>query len=129
ENKKQNSGLHIIILGLVLSFPIIIATTPLHEAAHWIMADIDPYSEPVEFHLFDDDSFKSNHLTSAAAGYITIKESYPGSFTDKPIWIDALQELFCITIQIILTFIIVSKILSHLKGHYPDVLKTTKLTS
>jgi hypothetical protein len=114
---KQKNRLQMIIICFLLSCVGIIATIPLHEAAHWIMSDIDPYSEPVEFHLFD---FKSSdnrqHILSSALGYVTIKESYTGSFKDKPKWLDPVQELICISIQILITLIIVIKTLGVLSN-------------
>ena len=111
-------------MTFILSIVIIIATTPLHEIAHWIMSDIDPYIEPVEFHLFDDASFKNDqHILSSALGSVIVKESYAGAFNDRPIWADLLQELICIFIQIILTCIIILKTLEFLKNKKLDLLK------
>lgn len=111
-NKEQKLRLNIILIIFLLSSVVLIATTPLHEAAHWIMSDIDPYIEPVEFHLFDDKSFQNGqHILSSALGCVIVKETYPGSFNDRPLWIDSIQELICISIQIILTCLIVSKTL------------------
>jgi hypothetical protein len=91
------------------------------------MSDIDPYSEPVEFHIFDDLSFQNEqHLLASTLGYITIKETYPGSFKDRPIWVDPIQEIICISIQIILTCIIVSKTLTLLMNKKLNLLKTSK---
>jgi len=91
------------------------------------MSDIDPYIEPVEFHLFDGESLQTGQsFMSSALGYVVIKESYPGSFDDRPEWFDTLQELICISIQIILTCIIVSKTLSLLINKHPNLLKTSK---
>ena len=127
---KQKIRLNIILIFFLLSSIVIIATTPLHEAAHWIMSDIDPYSEPVELHLFDDKTFQNGqHILSSALGYVIIKESYPGSFKDRPTWIDPIQELICISIQIILTCIIVIKILTFLINKKPNLLKVAKQTS
>ena len=121
---EQKLRLNIILIIFLLSSVVIIATTPLHEAAHWIMSDIDPYSEPVEFHLFDDKSFQNGqHILSSALGCIIIKETYPGSFKDRSIWMDPIQELICISIQIILTCIIVSKILTLLINKHQKLLK------
>jgi len=112
EENKQKIGLKIILIGLVLSCIIMILTTPLHEAAHWIMSDIDPYTEPVEFHIFDSKSSNHNeNILFSALGYVVIKEKYPGAFEDRPLWIDAFQELVCILIQILITYIIVTKTL------------------
>lgn len=104
--------LQMILICFLLSCVVITLTIPLHEAMHWIISDIDPYSEPVEFHLFD---FKSSgnrqNILSSALGSVTIKEAYPGSFNDRPQWIDPVQELICIFIQILITFFIITKIL------------------
>ena len=121
---KQKIRLQIILVCFLLSCVGIIATIPLHEALHWIMSDIDPYSEPVEFHLFD---FKSSdngqHILSSALGSVTIKESYPGSFKDRPLWMDPIQELICFSIQILITYIIVTKILLYLYNKNQDLIK------
>lgn len=109
---KQKNCLKIIFFGFILSFIFIILTTPLHEAGHWILSDIDPYIEPVEFHIFDEKSIqKGENILSSAVGYIVVKEKYPGAFEDRPIWSDLIQELICIFIQLIITCFIVSKIL------------------
>ncbi len=122
-NNNQKIRLHLILTGFLLSCIVIIVTTPLHEASHWIMSDIDPYIEPVEFHLFDDEPFQNGqHILSSALGCVIVKETYPGSFKDRPIWMDPIQELICISIQIILTCIIISKILTLLiNKHNPDI--------
>lgn len=112
EESKQKIGLKIILIGFFLSCTIMIVTIPLHEAAHWITSDIDPYIEPVEFHIFDSKSSNTNeNIMFSAFGYIVIKEKYPGAFEDRPLWIDSFQEVICILIQILLTYIIVTKTL------------------
>jgi len=109
----QSFTIRIIIIGFFLSLCMIVITTPVHEAAHWVMSDIDPYIEPVEFHLFDDTSFQhGEHILSSALGCVIIKEKYPGAFEDRPIWADALQEIICLSLQIILTCIVVLKTLT-----------------
>jgi len=112
EVYKQKITLKIIIYAFILSCMLMIITTPLHESAHWVMSDIDPYIEPVEIHLFDFESnYNSGNVMSSALGYVVVKEIYPGAFTDRPYWMDLLQEIICIFIQILLTIIVVSKIL------------------
>ena len=109
---KQKGSKKIIFLGFVLSFLFIILTTPLHEACHWIISDIDPYIKPIEFHIFDEKSFQNGEsIFSSSFGYVLVKEEYPGAFGDRPKFFDLLQELFCIFIQLVLTCFIVSKIL------------------
>jgi len=103
--------LHLILIGFLISATVIIATTPIHEGAHWIMSDIDPYVEPVEFHVFDDTSYQNEeHVLPSALGSVIIKEKYPGAFHDRPWWADILQEIICISIQIFLAVIITFKI-------------------
>jgi hypothetical protein len=118
EKPSLKNGFKIILIILLLSTILLIATTPLHEAVHWIISDIDPYSEPVEFHIFDDKALnKHENILSSYLGYVVIKETYPGSFDDRPIWMDLFQEIICIFLQIFITVIIVVKILSVLAGN------------
>ena len=101
-----------VAIIFLISIAVIIATTPLHEACHWVMSDIDPSIEPTEFHIFDGKSLENGqHILSSSLGCVIVKESYLGAFQDRPAWADALQEIICISIQIILTCIIVLKIL------------------
>jgi len=118
-NKKQRlqtkTGLKIIATTLLLSSLIIILTTPIHEATHWMLSDIDPYIDPIEFHLFDERAIQNGkHILSSALGCVVVKESYPGAFKDRPPWADLLQEIICISIQIIITCTIVTKTLPHI---------------
>lgn len=113
RDKRGQFKLKIVLTIFLLSCFILVVTTPLHEAAHWVMSDIDPYVEPTEFHLFDDNSFKKGeHILSSALGYVVIEEAYPGAFNDRPVWADLLQEFICIFIQMALTCMVVLKILS-----------------
>ena len=122
-NNRQKIGLRITTISFLLSLIVIVITTPLHEASHWVMSDIDPYMEPVEFHLFDDESFQNGqHILSSALGCVIVKETYAGSFKDRSIWMDPIQELICISIQILITCIIVSKTLSLLINKHPHLL-------
>jgi len=110
-----NNRVLIVAIGFLLSLGLIIVTTPIHEAAHWVMSDIDPYVEPTEFHLFDEKSFQNGeHILSSALGCVVIKETYPGAFEDRPMWADLFQELICICIQILIACIIVKKTLKFL---------------
>jgi len=107
----------LIFIGCILSCILIVSTTPIHEAAHWVMSDIDPYIEPVEIHVFDGKNiFNHQHVLSSVLGYVVVKEKYLGAFNERPFWADALQEVICVTIQIILTATITMKILTILKS-------------
>jgi hypothetical protein len=102
-------------VALVFLFSIfaMVMTTPVHEACHWVMSDVDPYIEPTEFHVFDARSIESGqNVLSSYLGYVVVKESYSGAFVDRPAWADLLQEIICLSIQIILTCIIVLKIVT-----------------
>ena len=127
---KNNLGevktkLYLLIICFLISCLVIIATTPLHEAAHWVMSDIDPYIEPVEFHVFDETSFKNGqHILSSALGCVIVKEKYPGAFKDRPFWADLFQELICISLQIIIAYVAVSKTLTIITNKkYQNILK------
>jgi len=111
-NKTIKTRLQMVVIIFLISIAVIIATTPIHEACHWVMSDIDPCIEPTEFHVFDGKSLQNGqHILSSSLGCVIVKESYPGAFKDRPPWADALQEIICIFIQIILTCLIVLKIL------------------
>jgi len=122
---EVKTKLYLILICFIISCFVIIATTPLHEAAHWVMSDIDPYIEPVELHLFDETSFKNGqHILSSALGCVIVKEKYPGAFKDRPILADVFQEIICISIQIVIACIIVSKTLTFiLNKKYTNLLK------
>ena len=120
---KQKIRLQMILICLLLSCVGIILTVPLHEAAHWVMSEVDPYSEPVEFHIFEFKSVNNEqHILSSALGYVTIKEAYPGSFKERPQWVDPFQEIICVSIQILITFILVTKIFKLLYKKNPGII-------
>jgi hypothetical protein len=102
----------------------IIATTPLHEACHWVMSKyFDPYIEPVEFHVFDGTQFdRGENFLFSALGYVVIKEAYPGAFKDRPVWADMLQEIVCILVQVVIACIVVFKTLGFVARIKPDLM-------
>jgi hypothetical protein len=111
---KQKSGINygLVLIGFLLSTTIIIASTPIHEAAHWVMSEVDPYVEPVEYHVFDEFSYQTQkNVLPSALGSVVIKEEYPGAFNDRPSWSNILQEIICLSIQIFLAVIITLKII------------------
>jgi len=109
-NFSNKEILFYLIISLIISSSTIILTTPLHEGAHWVISEIDPYVEPIEFHVFDTESLtKGDHILTSALGYVKIKEKYPNAFKDRPIWADLLQEIICISIQMIIAIIITYK--------------------
>jgi len=113
ETNKNQFSLKMLLTIFLLSCTMIVVTTPLHEAAHWLMSDIDPYVKPVEFHIFDESSLhRGQNILSSALGHVVIEEAYPGAFDDRPVWADLLQEIICVFIQIVITCFVVSKIIS-----------------
>jgi hypothetical protein len=122
NNNILKKKICIFLLLSLLSCIIIVLTTPIHEAAHWVMSDIDPFIEPVEIHIFDDSNFIPNkHILSSVLGYVIVREKYPGAFDDRPFWADFLQEIICISIQIIITLIILFRIIAKLNFNYSDI--------
>jgi len=114
EGRTKKISKKMIVSAILLSGILMIITTPIHEAAHWLMSDIDPYIDPIEIHLFDFKSKNNDNILSSALGYVVVKESYSGAFDDRPFWMDLLQEFICILIQIIITVVIIIKIFKKL---------------
>lgn len=110
KNKEIKKILKIILIGFFISFTVIIFSIPLHEAGHWIMSEIDPYIEPVEYHIFHvNEKNNKTYTLNSLLGYVTVTEKYPGALKERPIWADFLQEIICISIQIIISFFITIK--------------------
>jgi len=127
-HKNKKIKLKVIPISLLLSIILMIATTPIHEAGHWIMSDIDPYIEPVEINIFNIDSNPSNikdHRLNSVLGYIIVREKYSNAFNERPIWSDTFQEIICILIQLTITIFISLKILTFLIAKYPKYLIST----
>jgi len=123
---EQKSTARIIVVGFLLVSSMIIITTPVHEAAHWVMSEIDPYIEPVEFHLFDETSFQQgDHMLSSALGCVIIREAYPGAFKERGPWADMLQEIICMVLQLALTCIVVLKLLRLIMNKQQVMLPTS----
>ena len=115
NHKKTRIQLRYILIGILISSSMIIATTPVHEAAHWIMSDLDPYVEPVEFHVFDAISLQNKeNILPSALGFVKIKEKYPGAFDDRPLWADTFQEIICVSLQVFLSVAITLLILTYI---------------
>ena len=109
----------IFLLGFFFSFITIIATIPIHESAHWIMSDIDPFIEPVEYHVFDNIGKDGQEFAlNSVLGYVLVKEKYPGSLKFRPFWANFLQEIICISLQIIISFIITLKFIITIEKRY-----------
>ena len=105
----------------LISLGVLIVTVPLHETLHWVMSEIDPYVEPVEIHFFDEKSL------SYGVGYVLIREAYPGSFKDRPTWIDAVQEIICCSTQIIIAILVCIKTFVLLRKRRPKFIYTVSL--
>ena len=99
----------------LLSTLSIILTTPIHEATHWVLSEIDPYVEPTEINIFQiPTNEQSENILFSPLGSVIITEKYPGAFDDRPPWADGLQEIICITIQILITIFVVLKTVEYL---------------
>jgi len=124
--QKPKLNLKLILIGFLISITIIVATTPVHEAAHWVMSEMDPYVEPVEIHVFDGTSYENEeHVLPSALGYVVIREKYPGAFSDRPIWSDTLQEIICVSIQIFLAVFITLKFVNLMTNKKQRIMLST----
>ena len=122
HKKSVKIRLRIIFLAFLLSCTVIVATTPIHEAGHFIISSyFDPYIEVAEVHPFGVPSYinQKSNLAFPALGCVIVKETYPGAFEDRPIWADLIQEIICISIQLIIAGILVSKTLILFMEKYP----------
>ena len=112
---KPKIRLSLVLIGFIISTTLIIATTPVHEAAHWVMSDVDPYVEPVEYHVFDEFSYQNEeNILPSALGAVVIQEKYPGAFNDRPSWANIMQEIICVMIQIIISVFVTLKIIKYI---------------
>jgi hypothetical protein len=121
KNKEIKIIIKTILIGFFISFIVIIISIPIHEAGHWIMSEIDPYIEPVEYQIFIING-KNNekHKLNSILGYVSIIEKYPGALKARPIWADLLQEIICISIQIIISFFITIKLIKILEKKHKN---------
>ncbi|RLF29788.1 MAG: hypothetical protein DRN05_00805 [Thermoplasmata archaeon] len=104
-----------MLISFFVSCLTLTATTPLHETTHWILSYIDPYIEPVEIHLFSHPyNLNGKHILSSKLGYVVVRERYPNALKDRPPWIDMLQEIISISIQITITLFILLVTLEYL---------------
>ncbi|MEF8879647.1 MAG: hypothetical protein V5A64_04580 [Candidatus Thermoplasmatota archaeon] len=100
----------IILIAFITSTATIIATTPLHEAGHWMMSEMDPYIEPIEYHVFDGGSIKKQEeVLFSPLGQVVIQEKYPGAFNERPIWWNFVQEIICVLIQVVIAVLVTIK--------------------
>ena len=113
--------LFIFLIGFLISCMLMIITTPLHEATHWILSDIDPFIEPVEIKFFNnDDQINEQNVLHSRLGYVIVKEKIPGSLNDRFFLIEIIQEIICYSIQLIITILISLKTIIVLCKKYPS---------
>ena len=121
----ENKG-SIIALCIIIPTILIIGTTPLHEMGHWAMSTIDPYIEPVEFHIFDGAEYTTgDYVFSSSLGSVVVKEKYPGAFQERPLAWDIIQESICISIQVFVIFLVTLKILMYVVAPLDGIRQTT----
>ena len=121
-SKIVKTRFQMFILIFLLSIAALVITTPIHEACHWVLSDIDPYIQPTEFHALDGNSPQNRQdVLPSSFGYVVVKESYPGAFHDRPPWADGFQEIICLCIQSILAFVIVLKTFNLITLKYPKL--------
>lgn len=96
-NKRIEATLIIILVSIAL----FIITTPIHEGLHWVMSDLDPHIKPIEYHVFDIESFNSGCL-----GFVRVAKEYPGAFDNGYELKYILQEIICISAQLLIVFLV-----------------------
>ncbi|MFH1101513.1 MAG: hypothetical protein V1726_05725 [Methanobacteriota archaeon] len=101
--------------AFLLACCMMIVTTPLHETGHLVMSSLDPHLQVVSFYPFGvPRSNGIDHVLPSVLGCVIVREAYPGAFNDRPVWADLLQEIVCLSIQMIITCVVTLKILSRL---------------
>ena len=106
----------IFIIGLVLlmSCTLMVLTTPIHELLHVVQSTIDPYIDVHEIHLFlplEESIHLEGHALSSMLGCVVVQEAYPGALDMRPEYADFIQEIVCISAQILITCVVILKTL------------------
>ena len=80
--------------------------TPVHEAVHWVLFSIEPDAEPLEYHVFDYNSFKRGYL-----GYVSWdgKMRIFNSFSQELI-ANTIQLLVAIPISYLITMFLLKRV-------------------
>lgn len=97
KNKRIEATLVIIFVSIAL----LVITTPIHEGLHWIMSDIDPNIKPISYHVFDAES-----LNSGCLGFVRVAEKRQGAFDNGYEYTYLLQEIICISTQLLIIFLV-----------------------
>ena len=79
-----------ILVYATLIYLLTIATIPLHEGIHWVIHDIEPWTEPKSMVFFD-----------VVLGYVYYEPAYPGAFEDRPSYMFIIHEIASWGIQLI----------------------------
>ncbi len=114
--RKGTSWGHLLLLGVltfIVALSVIVLTTPLHESIHLVISEhIDPYVEVVSFHPFGVPEATEHHRLPSFLGCVIIEGAYPGAFLDRPAWVDPVQEILCIGVQILIAAFVTLRVLS-----------------
>jgi len=107
-------GFLLIVIGfvLLLCLALMFITTPIHEACHVGLSIIDPCLEIKEINLIAPHIIsgeQGDHTLPSMLGYVVVREAYPGAFKDRPAWADLLQEIICLSVQLLITIIVTLK--------------------
>ena len=121
KTKILKIKIFIILIGFLMSCTIMIITTPIHETAHLVLFEVDPFIEPVEIKFFDyHNPINEQNILHSNLGYIIIKEKYPGSLNERFFWIEIIQEIICYSIQLIIAIWISLKTIILICKKYPS---------
>lgn len=90
---------------VLLSFVFMVLTTPVHEVGHVVLSTLDPCLEVSEFYPFGSPHHSQGHMLPSMLGCVVVTESYPGAFQDRSVWSNVLQEIICLSLQLVITVV------------------------
>jgi hypothetical protein len=86
------------------------------------MSTVDPTLEVVEFYPFGiPDNLEIDYAFHPMFGCMIVKGAYPGALKDRPIWADVLQEIICVSVQILITCFVLIKSISFVSKRHPKI--------
>jgi len=108
RSKRELAAFLVLVIFLVGI--LMVLTTPLHETLHVVMCTIEPWVEIHEVYLLGVPETVNGHALPSMFGCVVAKPTYHGALADRPAYADLLQEIICLSVQILLTVYLTLKI-------------------
>jgi len=99
-----------LVLVIILAGILMVLTTPLHEMLHVGMCTVSPWVEVDEIYLLGVPETVTGNALPSMFGCVIAKPAYHGALADRPAYADLLQEIICLSVQILLTVYLTLKI-------------------